>query len=497
MTFGSTFVMHIYTIMKDDAQCRLSHWMLVLLSSISVCLTFNLSFVVYTCSPQRQPEETAVPRRSILPVEQLVIASNHNDTISTQIDNKSPSPFFKIDILSIGSITRPHYQQAQLETAGRHPAVRNFFPITERNDTEATCHVELNMSHVYAVHHYCSRKKKVGYPLLNWFNLLFASPQYLKKKGHAPGWLCAQKRPIDGLVSVISQYRQRLSTKVNSTTAAAVLPDYLFVVDDDTYVNMDPVLEQLLFILFQQHDGSTIKNAHYIAGCLSRARFMNFSFPYGGWGTFVSRAALENWMRPIHCTPASTTTTTNSSRTETTARRLQEFEEPRPSIEKDPFVSHACGRLSENRIGEANVFRNGMSVSDLLYAYTMDQAYLDVVKWSGPGFCLHSDTAFSYFVHFYRIGVHASVTGQQNRRWSFDEDRITGYKGSTRFLGQQLKGSRAEKGQCNHRNDTLCTHEAELCHYITPERMRELYQYHHDTTNAQKRSISTHDASFT
>jgi hypothetical protein len=56
----------------------------------------------------------------------------------------------------------------------------------------------------------------------------------------------------------------------------------------------------------------------------------------------------------------------------------------------DEFSESACRRVKENQIGEAHLFKEGMSVSDLQKAYASWQPYVQYKTWS-TGFCLHSD----------------------------------------------------------------------------------------------------------
>jgi hypothetical protein len=65
------------------------------------------------------------------------------ETAIAPIDQSTSTSFrspIEIDIISIGSKTRPSYQDAQERTFGSHVAVRNFYRITEANDYEADCH---------------------------------------------------------------------------------------------------------------------------------------------------------------------------------------------------------------------------------------------------------------------------------------------------------------------------------------------------------------------
>jgi hypothetical protein len=91
-------------------------------------------------------------------------------------------PGFVIDIITVGSMTRPQYQEAQRQTFGSHPSVRHFFRLNEFNDTEIDCHQNLTTEQVHAIRYRCSKDRKI-YNTLQYFNRLFASPQYLEKKG--------------------------------------------------------------------------------------------------------------------------------------------------------------------------------------------------------------------------------------------------------------------------------------------------------------------------
>ena len=276
-------------------------------------------------------------------------------------------------------------------------------------------------------------------------------------------------------MSILQQYSHFPKNTTLSTKEA--LPDYLFIIDDDTYVNMPLVLDEL-FSLPSSSSSATSDaglEARMVAGCMHRPRFMNFSFPMGGYGYFISKPSLERWMRPLYCENGNSNTT-NEIITTLNATTVQRQQQQNHSPEDDDFVTHACRRIVQNQIGEGAMFRQGMSIAELMRAYTTAYAYLDIDQWTGPGFCLHSDTTLAYFSNYYRLSEHASTVNRQHFRWNFEEDRLIGYKGSVKFLGQQWRGSRKQKRECNHRNDTLCTAESELCHYITPEHLVALHQ---------------------
>jgi len=56
------------------------------------------------------------------------------------------------------------------------------------------------------------------------------------KNKNTPGWLCAQKRPARGLIKAIRAYQTQGDDNESHFTS---LPDYLIIVDDDTYYNME------------------------------------------------------------------------------------------------------------------------------------------------------------------------------------------------------------------------------------------------------------------
>lgn len=83
-----------------------------------------------------------------------------NDFIqrALQIETSQPDETFIVDIVSIGSLTKPDYQQAQERTIGKHTAVRNFFPVTELNDTDSKCSEDLTYPQLQAIKKFCKRR---------------------------------------------------------------------------------------------------------------------------------------------------------------------------------------------------------------------------------------------------------------------------------------------------------------------------------------------------
>jgi hypothetical protein len=335
-----------------------------------------------------------------------------------------------IDVLSTGSITRPDYQTAQQEFLSRHLSVRHYFAATEVNDTEVNCHERLNWTQVKSISKKCRRwNNKQRVPLLARMVNGFASIRFLQKKANPVGWMCAQKRPLTALWNVLQDYR-------NSRNGQS-LPDYLFMVDDDTWLQMDTLVSDLL-------NEYPAHLPNFLAGCQINFKHDNFTIPFGGYGMIWTRAALERWIQPlVGCDPF-------------TRRRHQ------TTNQNNEFVRHACERYQQHhrlgeriRPGDASGILLGqgnnrsMTVADILYGYVQRANYTDEEQWDGIGYCLHSDWALGYFAAEYQI------IGQMK---AYRDSHIA-------------KGVRT--GECMHATLDKCWPNATICHYMTPQGIRE------------------------
>ena len=185
-----------------------------------------------------------------------------------------------IDILSIGSNTRQEFLHAQRHSFGSHKAIRHFFDATEVDDIDPNCSTSLSMDDVKAISKFCSNKKwKTHQFLMQNQRNAYASAVWLSKKVNPAGWMCAQTRPSFGFGKVVDFYRTHPE-----------LPDYLIIMDDDTYYNIDH------FEAFMTMNIKDPSVAYAIAGCMvrSRVREVNFTFPFGGYGIIFSRGKNIN-----------------------------------------------------------------------------------------------------------------------------------------------------------------------------------------------------------
>ena len=282
-----------------------------------------------------------------------------------------------IDIISIGSLTRAEYQKAQQETFGSHISVRNFFSITERDDVDQDCTTRLTWKDVQAISGFCGGLRKDiqnKHRLLYDLKVKFAKPEWLNRtKADPVGWICAQKRPMAGLYKALQFY--------NHANPIQELPEFLILMDDDTYYNMEGVsqgLQSLQKEVFASHG----EDSFVVAGCVIRGRLKRFkwTFPFGGWGTIFSRGSLEALLQPMYCSDRSNETQTEARGSATVSAR--------PSIQS--ASSSSCDKLTKDRLGEYQIYKPGMSLLEVMHEYVMKEPYLNHANWT-LGFCLHSD----------------------------------------------------------------------------------------------------------
>ncbi|KAL7576088.1 hypothetical protein ACA910_000869 [Epithemia clementina (nom. ined.)] len=404
----------------------------------------------------------------------------------------SPTTPVVFDIISVGSNSQRELQDAQLKTFGSHWAVRNFYRATEADDSESDCHVKLTKDHVRRITNYCrngrtlaSNTRPAWPPELFKMIRNYANFKWLNKKASPMGWMCAQKRPIDAFLNAAKKYNYRSSTSQNQNQqqeqSSTTLPDYVLISDDDTWVNMDR-LSQFVTRSYPKYE------AHAVAGCMIRSAVQahNFTIPYGGFGLVLTQQALYNFLRPLNC---------SASHANLEMSTMESILTLRDSNREDDFEKLACWRVQQNGIGEKRLFRNGMSVADLMQAYSLDSPYTKVAEWGDVGFCLHSDWVWGYFINYYHLSMHSHVPFFANVM----HDRLRAYNGSQFYAGSST--DRTLLRQClnslDFRNpgmvefrkavngDPFCSMQAHVCHRISPQHMRLL----HRKIEARKRQL--------
>lgn len=369
-----------------------------------------------------------------------------------------------VDVLSIGSKFLPELQIAQKETFGSHHNVRLFMGVNENDDIDPTCSTELTTEQIVEVSRFCrkeqppeegdhpTRKKvreemlqTVQYPWLFDIQRHFAVEQKLLEKKNPAGWVCAQKRPIAGLAKLMKYYKRKNIR----------LPDYLFIIDDDTFINIDNVLTHLL-------EENPPNQLNAVAGCLYSMRDENMSMPYGGFGTVLSKKSLQHAWRPLQC---------DSLDRSKTDGRIEKRTTDMPSS-VDDFDNFACERMQENRVNELHLFENGMNLIELFESYASHQKFRDVANWSDAGFCFHSDTFLGYLINTYELGRkepnHKVTKLVPVNHFQTYDDSVFYYGFAT---GRKEKtGNRCFDIKWN------CDVDSHICHYVPPDRMRGIYK---------------------
>lgn len=428
----------------------------ILVLQLSSLLVLSIAFITYIDSRFRpvlsrleQLEDliTSRPLRRETKIVAKRDANNHdrNSTFSYMWVNGRPldrthsylpsmpgEANITLDSLSVGSAKNLDLIQAQVNTWGSHHSVRYFFAATEDDDDELTCQDFLNETTMVQISDHChSRRHRNGYlqhsPVHKYWNNRYAYPPFLQTRG--PGWICAQKRFAFAIRKLGWFYRRELEGKLHLN-----LPDYLLMQDDDTFYNT-LLLEEYL-------SGKDSLSSFAEAGCLIRVPVdkFNFTFPWGGFGFVLSKAAIQQLIRPIRCSSVT------------------------PG---DTFIQHVCNRLDDNFLGEKAAFQEGMSVSDLMGAHAEREPFSNFRHWN-PGYCLHGDWVIGYYINYYHITEHVS-----DPIWKAEPElRIESTFGEFNGTKETKNCRNSDDRRCNRNKDAI------FCHRQSVESMNTKFISH-------------------
>lgn len=372
------------------------------------------------CCSAKSYVPTTKSERYIRPTPKRII----NHSTSNREEEQQPT----IDILAVGSLSRIDYLNTQQRTFGSHHLVRHYYPITELNDTDKHCYTDLTSDQYEKVISFC---RIFHDPRSNLKHHFYAN--VFRPSSNAVGWLCAQKRPIDAFRLILEKYKSRASS----------IPDYLYLVDDDTYLNMDALVPTF------QASYPPDEN-HLVAGCTYHGKTdAHFIFPVGGMGSMYTRATIEQILKPIHCQDV--------------------------AITQDPFIKWACWRLNQNNVGEASFFEDGMSVGDLMISYTSGLPFTKVDEWDQVGYCFHSDHTIAYFFNYYHVSVPEWLLNVTN-----PTDAIRIHYSYKKIVSNYERGHSGQGGECDNLHEK-CTPESRICHYVGTEQMRMIYNQQEST----------------
>jgi len=167
-------------------------------------------------------------------------------------------------------------------------------------------------------------------------------------------------------------------------------------------------------------------------------------------------------IRPIHCETAKRSTVESPVVLSKNGKLV-----PDVNAFHEPWL---CDRIQKDFIGEAALFKEGMSVSDLMYAYATDQPFTRVDQWT-RGYCMHSDWMWGFFTNFYNLSDHDEHPYFQD----IPQARMVGYNQSEIYDGRNHAEHIDRRRVCDLYGVHRCfAHSSPICHYMPPASMRNL-----------------------
>lgn len=289
------------------------------------------------------------PRLLILSAILLVLLLRIKDPVTwdslSHQDDPVPSRL-QVDLVAVGSQARADYMNAQRASFGSHVIVRRFIAVDENDDADPHCSTSLTADDTYAISRWC-RTREVKSDLQVAFRDGFWTEHKLRKYSSPSGWLCAQRRPIVGLYKALANLEK--------------LPDYLVIMDDDTFLDMDVFEQEFLY-------RQLTNEPRVWSGCAFANTVMRFH--WGGYGLILNMAAMERLVEPMD--------------------------------------ENMLEQMRLNIIGEAEYYQPGISLLELFYRHQQGERYTDYRQWHS-GYCMHSDWTTAYMVQYYRVAEELSL----------------------------------------------------------------------------------------
>lgn len=398
------------------------------------------------------------------PLKKIVLAIQPNNITLNLTNNEEQERKLVVDVMSSGSQTRLHFMDGQVKSWASHSYVRHFWGFSELDDIDPNCSETIGRP----LYHFRTCKRVLPKPsdsaLMKYFQRVYGSGTRQKP----PGWLCAQTRFGQALGRVGAEYRKRIrqlyngnnspSSDIIHSAVSSVLPDYLFLVDDDTYLNVDIIANDIhseLNTTIKTHNNTNQKLSlsttpslfpRAYAGCASFDSRVNITVPIGGLAVFLTKGSVLRLITPIFCNR----TAENDDDSKTFVDHLEK--------ELRQFQAQACQRIQQNILLERDRFVEGMSISDLSYELSK----------SAPDFCLNSDWLYGYLISYYYLSDPIPFFSKFSRVSNFSDGfHLHPFRNS-------LKKFRKQQGGCKLDSVEACMGLEEkpfVCHYQTPESM--------------------------
>jgi len=456
---------------KQQSKCRFLRGLFCVIIFVFVLLLINVVNIMFIKSNVFELEDVvngigstlmfdSVTRATTPPTEvDGLLFLNESDTsglLRLERSKQRNLSQYNIDVLVIGSKEQVDMAKVQRETWASHDAVRHFFLSTEYDDVDPLCKDDTErfdlLPQVRTCHSHAHWKNLDSLnKVTENFRRVYARREWLQKKKNPKGWLCVQRRFITSFTKLVELYAETKS-----------LPDYFILADDDTYINIDHIL-QMFFISpkLQLDEGlnqemmmyPTIDEPVVTAGCRVRTpdHFLTNTFGYGGYGTFFSRGSLERLIEPMNCNMDGDDIIVSGANNDPSKQSCKKL------LNKLKYSYPMNATISEEKF-----FKMGDSLNQVFYKYSRN---LDVP------FCMHSDWFVGYLANFHNISRHTSTLGGDwfdERKADVQENRLHQMKGNIIY--------RAPEGECKHGESEECNAESTVCHRMNSKSLRNIYR---------------------
>jgi hypothetical protein len=357
---------------STSQKCRLGRVLLVSLPSF---------FVIHQNATIRQSASStiisSINYQSVSAVIDSMMTTKVDEQATNNTSTTNAALLLVLDVASVGSNTRLEYMKAQQETWASQNYIRHFFETTEDDDVLPNCTISTFATEQDIKSHvnFCRRSHK-RHKFKHLYHYLHA--QWVLHKAHPAGWLCAQHRPGTALYKALQRYKNKNTTNDDNSSNDS-LPDYLMLVDDDTYYDI-PRLTPLL--------QETCRNnvATVYVGCLTilKSQLIQNLYraaPFGGGGVILSKQTLQRLLMPMHCPADPPNDDDDDDHDHDNHTSTTHYDD-----------SSWCRQLDLNLLGERDVFRNGMTMGELIYQF-----------YNRHPNCYISDWPLAYFIQYYHL----------------------------------------------------------------------------------------------
>lgn len=179
----------------------------------------------------------AVSNRFVIDESQLsALLYEPPSFVSSAFQDNAPSTL-STDVVSIGSVTRMDYLTSQIETWASHRSIRYYWGFSELQDYDPECSAMSDEARAALVET-CKDRADPAFGdnrIQSFFEEYYGLSEGNVVRSNDPGWICAQRRVGRAFGWLHAQYFE----------GQVALPDYLLLVDDDTYIDLVDVMAYL------------------------------------------------------------------------------------------------------------------------------------------------------------------------------------------------------------------------------------------------------------